>query len=130
MSNLHGIYRAYIACLNSRTLQDLHSFVDAEVIYNNRKVGLSGYIQMLEQNFAEIPDLGFEIGLLICDNDYVASRLQFNCTPVGSFLGLPVGGRRIVFTENVIYQFRGNRIAEVWSVIDKAAIEVQLDGSK
>jgi predicted ester cyclase len=30
------------------------------------------------------------------------------------------------FTENVFYQFREGRIVQVWSVIDKAAIETQL----
>jgi len=37
-----------------------------------------------------------------------------------------VNGRRVVFTENVFYRFRDERIAEVLSVIDKAAIEAQL----
>jgi predicted ester cyclase len=46
--------------------------------------------------------------------------------PKGLFLGLPVNGRRIVFTENVFYRFHDERIAEVWSIIDKGAIEAQL----
>jgi predicted ester cyclase len=45
------------------------------------------------------------------------------------FLGLPVNGRKVSFAENVFYRFRENRIEEVWSVIDKAAIETQLRGS-
>jgi SnoaL-like polyketide cyclase len=36
------------------------------------------------------------------------------------------GGRLVIFAENVFYQFRSGRIEEVWSVIDKAAIEAQL----
>jgi predicted ester cyclase len=56
----------------------------------------------------------------------VASRLVFDCTPAGELFGLPVNGRRIRFSENVFYQFSGGLIAQVWSVIDKAAIEVQL----
>ena len=40
---------------------------------------------------------------------------------------MPSGQRQArVFAENVFYQFRDERIAEVWSVIDKAAIEAQL----
>lgn len=42
------------------------------------------------------------------------------------FLGLAVNGKRVSFTENVFYQFRDGKIAQVWSVIDKAAIEAQL----
>jgi predicted ester cyclase len=46
--------------------------------------------------------------------------------PKGRFLGLAVNGRRVVFAENVIYRFRDRKVAEVWSVIDNAAIEAQL----
>ncbi|WP_299715061.1 ester cyclase, partial [Caballeronia sp.] len=48
------------------------------------------------------------------------------CTPNGNFLGLPVNGKKVSFTENVFYQFREGKIGQVWSVIDKAAIEAQL----
>jgi predicted ester cyclase len=78
------------------------------------------------ENFREIPDLHFDIRLLISDPPHVASRLGFDCTPQGSFLGLPINGKRVSFTENVFYEFRSEKIAQVWSVIDKAAIEAQL----
>ena len=60
------------------------------------------------------------------DPPLIASRLAFDCTPVGSFLDLPVNGRRVRFTENVFYEFRDRKIAQVWSLIDKVAIEAQL----
>ena len=81
---------------------------------------------MLERDFEEIPDLQFNIELLVCEPPLVASRLRFDCRPKGLFLGLPVNGKRVVFAENVFYQFRDGKIAEVWSVVDKAAIEAQL----
>jgi predicted ester cyclase len=59
----------------------------------------------------------------------VASRLRFDCTPRGKFLGLDVNGRKVSFTENLFYAFRGEKIAQVWSIIDKAAIEAQLRGA-
>jgi predicted ester cyclase len=37
-----------------------------------------------------------------------------------------VNGCKISFAENVFYAFKDGRIGEVWSVIDKAAIEKQL----
>ena len=56
----------------------------------------------------------------------IASRLRFDCTPGGIFLGLPVNGKRVSFAENVFYEFRNEKIDRVWSVIDKAAIEAWL----
>jgi len=74
----------------------------------------------------EIPDLRFDIELLIAEPPRVACRLRFECTPKADFLGLQIDGRRVVFCENVFYEFRDGKIERVWSVIDKAAIEAQL----
>ena len=119
-------YRDYIACLNRQDWPNLHQFVAEDARHNGRAFGLAGYRAMLERDFEKIPDLQFNIELLICDPPHVASRLRFDCRPKGLFLDLPVNGRRVVFTENVFYQFRDERIVEVWSVVDKAAIEAQL----
>jgi predicted ester cyclase len=123
---LPDLYRGYIACLNRQDWPNLHRFVAAEARHNGRPFGLAGYRAMLERDFEEIPDLQFNIELLICDPPHVASRLRFDCRPKGLFLGLAVNGRRVVFAENVFYRFQDQSIAEVWSVIDKGAIEAQL----
>jgi predicted ester cyclase len=125
-NELAGVYRAYIACLNKQDWQHLGQFVDEDASHNGKRFGLNGYREMLEKDFEEIPDLHFNIQLLTADPPFIASRLAFTCTPKGTFLGLPVNGKAVSFTENVFYQFREAKIVEVWSVIDKAAIEVQL----
>lgn len=125
-ADLSDIYRGYIACLNKQDWPSLEQFVDAEVHYNGQRVGILGYREMLERNFYEIPDLNFDIQLLISEPPYIASRLVFECRPKGKFLGLDVNGKRVSFTENVFYEYREGKIAQVWSVIDKAAIEAQL----
>lgn len=125
-SELAELYRGYIACLNARNWTELGRFVQKDVTYNGEPVGLPGYQSMLERDFREIPDLHFDIELLVSEPPIIASRLRFDCTPKGTFLGLPVDGRRVRFSENVFYRFREGRIERVWSVIDKSAIEAQL----
>jgi predicted ester cyclase len=125
-TGLSDIYRNYIACLNQQDWPNLGRFIHDDVHYNGERIGLSGYRAMLERDFRAIPDLHFDIHLLISEPPRVASRLQFDCTPKGLLFGLPVNGRRISFSENVFYEFREQRIENVWSVIDKAAIEAQL----
>jgi predicted ester cyclase len=125
-TDLSDIYRGYIACLNKQDWPRLERFVHDEVYYNGQRVGILKYREMLEGDFYEIPDLYFDIQLLISEPPYIASRLVFDCTPKGKFLGLHVNGKRVSFTENVFYEFRRGKIAQVWSVIDKAAIEAQL----
>jgi predicted ester cyclase len=125
-ANLCQLYRDYITCLNRQDWPRLDRFVADDVIRNGQQIGLSGYRAMLERDFEQIPDLHFSIQLLIADPPHVASRLAFDCSPKGRFLGLDVGGRRVSFTENVFYEFRGEKIVQVWSVIDKAAIEAAI----
>jgi predicted ester cyclase len=125
-SDLSDIYRNYIACLNKQDWPNLGQFVDGEAIHNGRQIGLSGYREMLEKDFDEIPDLYFNAQIVIADPPYIASRLKFDCAPKGKFFGLDINGKRLSFAENVIYEFRGEKIAQVWSVIDKSAIEAQL----
>ncbi|HEY1721182.1 MAG TPA: ester cyclase [Magnetospirillaceae bacterium] len=123
---LAEIYRAYIACLNAQDWPKLGQFVHDEASHNGRRFGVSGYRQMLKMDFEDIPDLQFNIDLLIVDPPMIASRLKFDCSPKGMFLDLAVNGKRVVFTENVFYEFRDGKIWRVWSVVDKAAIEGQL----
>ncbi len=125
-TDLSDLYREYIACLNRQDWPKLGQFVHDEASHNGKRIGLSGYRAMLERDFREIPDLHFDIELLISDPPHIASRLHFDCTSRGRFLGLPVNGQSVSFSENVFYEFRQERIWNVWAVIDKAAIEAQL----
>jgi predicted ester cyclase len=125
-SDLSNVYRDYIICLNRQGWPQLGQFVDNNVCHNDKPLGLSGYRKMLEKDFNEIPDLHFNIQLLISDAPYIASRLVFDCSPKGKFLGLDINGKKVSFTENVFYEFRGKKIVKVWSVIDKMAIEAQI----
>lgn len=124
--HLSDIYRGYIACLNGQDWTGLERFVKDDVRYNHQQIGLTGYREHLVEDFARIPDLRFDVELLITDPSFVASRLRFDCSPKGEFLGLAVNGRRVSFSENGFYRFRDDRIDAVWSVIDKTAIEAQL----
>ena len=125
-SDLATLYRHYIDCLNAQDWARLGDFVHRDVRRNGVRLGLAGYRDMLETDFAQIPDLRFVIDFLVSEPPRVASRLVFECTPEGTFMGLAVNGRRIAFAENVFYEVVDQRIRDVWSVIDKAAIETQL----
>lgn len=124
--DLSEVYRGYIACLNEQDWSRLGEFVSDNATHNDRRIGLSGYREMLEKDFRDIPDLHFEIQFLVCDPPRIASRLQFDCAPIGEFLGLAVNGKRVTFSENVFYEFHHGKIVQVWSIIDKAALERQL----
>lgn len=124
--SLSNLYHAYIACLNRQDWAQLGTFVDDNVEHNGQLLKLSGYRAMLAKDFEDIPDLRFNIQLLLSVPPHIAARLAFECSPKADFLGLSVNGRTVSFTENVFYEFKDLKIVSVWSIIDKAAVESQL----
>ncbi|SFW26241.1 Predicted ester cyclase [Luteibacter sp. UNCMF366Tsu5.1] len=121
-----SMYERYIDCLNARTWTELGNFVATNVVHNGRPLGLDGYRAMLEENYRDIPDLHFNVDLVVANDEHIAARLRFDCAPSHDFLGLRVEGRRVVFHEHAFYALREGKIAEVYSIIDKTAIEAQL----
>lgn len=126
---LRDAYSRYISCLNAQAWESLHLFVSDIAQHNGILLGVNGYREMLINDYQQIPDLRFNIGLMVVEPPIIASRLDFACTPVGSFLNLPIIGRKVQFSENVFYEFVDYKISKVWSIIDKSAIEEQLSRS-
>ena len=129
MAHLEEIYAAYLDCLNRQDWDHLGTFVGDNVEHNGRKLGLSGYQNMLINDYLAIPDLRFNAELLVCNGSTLAARLRFDCSPMADFLGLPINGKRMKFSEHAFYELESAKISRVWSVIDKREIERQLEGS-
>lgn len=127
---LRELYTAYIGCLNNRDWAELALYVDQDVCRNGQYLGLDGYRDMLLNDCRLIPDLQFDVKMLIVDCPYLFSRIQFDCSPLDGFMGLSFGGVRVSFFEHVVYQFRNGRIFDVRSILDKSAVESQLLLSK
>lgn len=81
---------------------------------------------MREANYRDIPDLAFHVQNLVVYATMVASRLSFDCHPVDGFHGLRISGRSVAFGEHIFYEYAHGRTRRVWSIVDKAGIEVQL----
>lgn len=126
---LTAFYQGYLACLNAQDWPHLGDFVAEDASHNGRPFGLTGYRDMLVGDFRAIPDLRFVPVQILAQPPDIAARLRFDCHPAGTLFGLPVNGRRVVFDEHVFYRLRDGRIAEVWSLIDAAAIAAQIAGA-
>lgn len=124
--SIEETYRGYIAALNDRRFDQLSRFVHDEVVRNDRSMSCEAYAAERAEEARAIPDLRYEVDLLVADGDHVAARLLFECTPTGEFLGLPVNGRTVRFAEHVFYRFRECRIEHVWSLLDVEAVRAAL----
>jgi steroid delta-isomerase-like uncharacterized protein len=124
--DLKNHYLSYIAALNQRRFAALPDFVADELVYNETPMTAGQYRQLLEDDVRRIPDLFFDVQQLVVDAGHVACRIRFDCTPVEPFQGFEPSGSRVVFAEHVFYRFRNDHIAQVWSLLDIAALHRQL----
>ena len=125
-SRVRARYRRYISYLNNRRLDELDEFVHEELTYNGEPETRADYRARIAGDVAAIPDLYFDVQLLVVGGDQVGCRLFFNCTPQSEWLGLRPNGKSISFAEHVFYKFRGGKIYEVWSLLDVPSIVEQL----
>ncbi len=124
--DLKGHYLDYIAALNGRRLDELPEFVADRLVYNDAPMTGGQYRELLERDMRTIPDLFFDVQQLVVDSGAVACRIRFDCTPSGPFRGLQPTGSRVLFDEHVFYRFEKQRIVQVCSLLDVAALERQL----
>jgi predicted ester cyclase len=125
-AGLEQHYRDYLAVLNERRFADLIRYVHDDLTYNGEPMTRQQYADLIAGDVAAIPDLAYQVDLLVATDGQVACRLMFDCTPVGEFLGFRPDGGRVTFAEHVFYRFRDGRIADVRSLIDRDAIRRQL----
>ena len=133
MTDLRHHYLAYLARLDARDFAGLAPFVADRVTHNGHALTREGYGAMIATAIEPTPDLRFVPESVLVEGGLsgearVAARLAFSCTPLRPFLGLPPHGGAVHFTEHAFYRLVDGRIAEVWSLLDRAAVEAQLGG--
>ena len=130
--DLESRYRAYLAALNDRRLDDLVDHVHDELTYNGEPMMRQQYQDLIAADLAAAPDLLYDAELVVAASDaagdQVACRLVLDCAPRGELLGFRPDGARLRFAEHVFYRYEDGRIAAVRSMIDRAAIAEQLSG--
>lgn len=81
----------------------------------------------VERWHAGFPDFRFELHTLVAAGDHVAVRATLHGTHRGEFQGRAPTGRTIAVPHMFFLRFDGDRIAEVWEVLDADALREQLD---
>lgn len=120
-------YLEYVAVLNERRFDDLPEYVAPRLTYNDEPLTCAAYQDLLRGDVHAVPDLFYDVRELVVEDQRVAARIVFRCTPEREFLGLAPTGRRIEFAEHVFYELREGRIVQVRSLIDRDRVRQQLE---
>lgn len=73
---------------------------------------------VFDRLYRAFPDLHVELEELIEEGDKVVEKDTVTGTHLGEFNGLPPTGKSVAYSEIFIMRFAGDRIAEVWGVVD------------
>ncbi len=74
------------------------------------------------------PDLHFEVRAVVATGDRAALHATLTGTQRGAWGGLEPTGRSINVEHMYFFRFAEGRIAEVWELLDRPALERQLAG--
>ena len=100
---------------------------DYRLVLNGSAIDLAGYREMATGMKAAFSDLKHEIHHIVAEGDSVAVGITFRAKHTGPYEGIAATGKTIAIEELVILQFRGDKIASEWTVVDLAAVEQQLN---
>ncbi|KAI1324062.1 SnoaL-domain-containing protein [Xylariaceae sp. FL0255] len=95
-AELEETYRAYVACINARTIEaDLPRFCHDVVTHNAKPLPLQQYGRLVLDAIEAIPDLDFGIDVLLCDEgaQRVAVRIDLAGTPKSVLAGIEPTGK-------------------------------------
>ncbi len=77
-AGLEKRYQVYLAALNERRFDDLVHFVPDELTCNDQPMTRRQYRDLIADDVAAIPDLVFDVGMLVVADDEVAWELIRN----------------------------------------------------
>jgi len=126
METTENIYIKYIDSLNKGDFEQLSNYLHERLTYNGNEISLDDYKKDRQEEREAIPDLYYRIEILLADKNTIASRLNFDCTPIKEFMGIIPNGNRAVFSENVFYRIAQGKIHTVLSLVDIDAVRKQI----
>jgi predicted ester cyclase len=80
--------------------------------------GTQAIKEMMARLYQAFPDIHITLDDLIEEGDKVVAMDTVTGTHLGEFNGLPPTGNPVAYSEIFIMRFAGDRIAEVWGVVD------------
>jgi predicted ester cyclase len=126
-------YETYIdAVYNAHNPDALERFFSPNVVVHGLAPGVPdkngiGYLKDLAKNLiAAFPDVHMTVEDVVQEGNRLSARVVLEGTHKGEFIGIAPTGRKVKVANFAMYRLDGDKIAEVWSLVDLAQLELQL----
>lgn len=99
---------------------------DYRLVLNGSAFDLAGYREMATDMTGAFSEFKHDIHHIVAEGDNVAVGITLRAKHTGTYEGIPATGKTIAIEELSVIQFRGDKVASEWTVVDLAAVEQQL----
>lgn len=123
---LKELYQHYVKAANAREFDVIAELIHEQVTLNGVLHKREDVLFSLKAITDAIPDLVWHIEDLLTTEERIAARLRDTGTPTSRWFELEPTGAAIEFTEFAHYKVRDGRFAEMWFLMDVAAVAKQL----
>ena len=113
--------------------QDLsrhHEFLHDDIVVNQAGaepvVGFDGYLTMMEETYAGLPDFRVVLEDQFATDDRVVCRWVATGTHEGDLFGIPATGKKIEYMGVSLWEFDGGKARRGWIFTDVATLMAQL----
>src|SRR5438105_8915812 len=130
-----SIRRFYEEALNRGQLDLIDEFAAPGFVAHDTPAALAGLVgpaalrAIAQQVRSGYSDLDFQIEDMLAEDDRVAVRWSMRGTHTGELFGMPPTGRSVQVRAIVIWRFEGDRVAELWPMVDRLGVLQQLQVS-
>ncbi|SFV12918.1 ester cyclase [Pseudoduganella namucuonensis] len=125
-ANKQLVRTLYEQCFNHGSLELLNELLTEDFVASPGNRGRAEFAAGVAAIRAGFPDVRFELEEVFGEDERLAVRWTFQATHAGAFNGTPATGRRVTQTGNVLYHFRGGRIARAWVQVDRLGLLQQI----
>jgi steroid delta-isomerase-like uncharacterized protein len=106
-----------------------HDYVRHDLRPTKALPGPEGMKRITADFRSAFPDLGFEVEIVIAEDEFVAARWTASGTHLGAWGTLEPTGRSATFSGVNIFRFEDGKVAEIWNHRDDLGLMEQVGTS-
>lgn len=125
-NDYRSLYKSYLEYCNQHDFDSMASFYTPTININGVPMDPASVTAQFAPVIAAFPDWHWEMRHIVVDDENIVVHFQVTGTHRGTFQGIEATGRRVSISEFTLYRVEDGKFAEVWDLVDMAALINQI----
>ncbi|OJZ65861.1 hypothetical protein BRW65_27455 [Mycobacterium paraffinicum] len=129
MTQLHdyrSLYNSYLEYCNEHDFDSMASFYTPTIKVNGVPMDPASVTEQFAPLISAFPDWHWEMRHIVVDEENIVVHFEVTGTHRGTFQGIAATGRGVSISEFTLYRLEDGKFAEVWDLVDMAALMKQI----